>query len=192
MTDDTNTSNWHHYVVDKSHRAQLLQHCSVTNLPNCLYVIADTSSVLQVVHIKFKREDLEDYKNTMQIATKKYFGWIYDREELPQAVKDFGILKSKHCLIYNLFFWKALHKCCEDYKRKYCSVIPSARLIIPTSNAFHNTGKTGVDTLSLYLAPLNMFHCAISVTGAMVLRLVQYMIYNVFVLWRILGVSFKK
>lgn len=152
-------------------------------LEHAFYVVASTTQIVRVVHVKCNKHDISIYikalKSMIEVANME---WL-ENENVPLPTYADHLFKDelKHAVDNdtvkkNLQLWRALNKFVVTEGRP----VPPGRLILPTVVAYWNRCKGSIDLYSRHLKDVQAKHNKLNATGRIWIRLLMTCIFNAY------------
>ena len=83
-------------LVNADHEKQLRHHCTVTNIKDALYIVADMRKIIAVTHVQYTAAATNAHLIACQQAFGDVFGWLHaDQDVLPHLPNVLTSVEAK-------------------------------------------------------------------------------------------------
>jgi hypothetical protein len=164
-------------VPEVSHRAQLLHDMACGGLEHAFYIVASTTRILRVVHVRCDSDILDTYLDALdEVWEEADMMWTVHGPIPDLAGINLGYAVDMHTVRTTVHLWRAINKLVDE--RGYA--LPAAEMIIPSVVAFWNRCKGPVDVFSRYLVQCEATHMKLSPEGTICLRVLKTLVFNAY------------
>lgn len=167
-------------MIPHEHLSQLLHNVTTAEVKTALFVVASETTIIYVVVLTFKDEDISTYDSLLSLIVDNYLEWTkynlpFDDSKLPSIPEEgYKALKDQHTLKL-WFIW--YRKFCEMVKARG-SPFPSAHRILPWIVVYWNLMKGGVDEFSRTFKNVQASFQSLSPNARVVIRTILTQVYN--------------
>lgn len=176
-------------LVPSEHRTQLKHHVAVLGVCHTIYVKSTSDEIVYAVLISNPTADLQQHIEEVITIVAPHLYFLYQNAEhiVVQDPADGNYFHSqdRYGLIYTTKLWRAVDK----HIRERCFYENGASLT-PGPQAFWPKLKPFVDFMSCYLTHIESGRGSnLNVSQFVTLRFLNYLVYNAYVLHRVIAVE---
>ena len=159
-----------------SHRCQLLCHGATLKHRDMFYVVATTTYIVRVVHVRFIPLVLTQYDAFIKNSKEQYLSFFWDSFGSAPELDDYGYCRDRATFLHAIEMCKNFRAAVND---RGCA-FPKLRFILPMSASLYNIRKNGVDQFSSDLKFVQPRHQRQGIEVAIKMRYLYTAIHTIF------------